>query len=314
MNLPEIKSFESRAKLMISGEYLVLKGALSLSVPLRFGQKMTVKENDGTHSVKWKSMINNDFWFNTTLLLPDFRISETNHPELSETILRILVAAKSLNSKFLESKYEYKVDSVIDFNPLWGLGSSSSLISNIAYWAECDPFKLNYQIFNGSGYDIACARSSTPVIYELKAGQPFYRKAHFYPLFHKQLYFVYQNHKQNTKASIQKLDMSNIHSKDISNISNLTIEMENTTDLKAFQFQIDQHEELIGHLIQQKPIKAHLFNDFTGSVKSLGAWGGDFILAASSEPEDYIFKYFKDKNLNTIFRYDEIVFSEKIKR
>lgn len=314
MNLPEIKSFESRAKLMISGEYLVLKGALSLSVPLRFGQKMTVKENDGTHSVKWKSMINNDFWFNTTLLLPDFRISETNHPELSETILRILVAAKSLNSKFLESKYEYKVDSVMDFNPLWGLGSSSSLISNIAYWAECDPFKLNYQIFNGSGYDIACARSSTPVIYELKAGQPFYRKAHFYPLFHKQLYFVYQNHKQNTKASIQKLDMSNIHSKDISNISNLTIEMENTTDLKAFQFQIDQHEELIGHLIQQKPIKAHLFNDFTGSVKSLGAWGGDFILAASSEPEDYIFKYFKDKNLNTIFRYDEIVFSEKIKR
>ena len=311
MNSPEIKSFESRAKLMISGEYLVLKGALSLSVPLRFGQKLTVKENDGTHSVKWKSMINNDFWFNTTLLLPDFRISETTHPELSDTVRRILVAAKSLNSRFLESEYEYQADSVMDFNLLWGLGSSSSLISNIAYWAECDPFKLNYQIFNGSGYDIACARSSTPVIYELKAGQPFYRKAHFQPLFHKQLHFIYLNQKQNTKASIQKLDMSNIHSKDIEDISNLTIEMENTTDLSAFQFQIDQHEELISHLIQQKPVKTCLFNDFAGSVKSLGAWGGDFILAASSETEDYIFKYFKDKNLNTIFRYNEIVFSEQ---
>lgn len=311
MNSSEIKYFESRAKLMISGEYLVLKGARSLSIPLRFGQKLTVKENDGTHSVNWKSMINNDFWFNTTLLLPDFRISETNHPELSDTIRRILMAAKSLNSKFLELKYEYHVDSVMDFNPQWGLGSSSSLISNIAYWADCDPFKLNYQIFNGSGYDIACARTTTPVIYELKAGQPFYRKAHFQPLFHKQLYFVYLNQKQNTKATIQKLDMSNFHSKDIKDISNLTIEMENTTDLNAFQFQIDQHEELISHLIQQKPVKTRLFNDFTGSVKSLGAWGGDFILAASSESEDYIFKYFKDKNLNTIFRYNEIVFSEQ---
>jgi len=311
MNLSEIKSFESRAKLMISGEYLVLKGALSLSIPLRFGQKLTVKENDGTYSVKWKSMINNDFWFNTTLLLPDFRISETNHPELSDTIRRILAAAKSLNSKFLELKYEYQADSVMDFNPIWGLGSSSSLISNIAYWADCDPFKLNCQIFNGSGYDIACARSSTPVIYALKSGQPVYRKAHFQPLFHQQLYFLYLNQKQNTKASIQKLDMSNFHSKDINDISNLTIEMENTTDIKAFQFQIDHHEELIGQLIQQKPVKTRLFDDFTGSVKSLGAWGGDFVLAASSESEDYIFKYFKDKNLNTIFRYDEIVFSEK---
>jgi len=311
MNSPEIKSFESHAKLMISGEYLVLKGALSLSIPLRFGQKLTVKENDGTHSVKWKSMINTDFWFNTTLLLPDFRISETNYPELSDTIRRILVAAKSLNSKFLEVKYEYQASSVMDFNPQWGLGSSSSLISNIAYWADCDPFKLNYQIFNGSGYDIACARSSAPVIYELKAGQPFYRRAHFQPVFHKQLYFVYLNQKQNTKTSIQKLDMSNIHSKDINDISNLAIEMENATDFKAFQFQIDHHEELIGHLIQQKPVKTRLFNDFTGSMKSLGAWGGDFVLAASSESEDYIFKYFKDKNLNTIFRYKEIVFPEK---
>jgi len=39
------KSYESRAKLMISGEYLVLKGALSLAIPLRFGQKLLITEN-----------------------------------------------------------------------------------------------------------------------------------------------------------------------------------------------------------------------------------------------------------------------------
>lgn len=311
MSLPEIKSFESRAKIMISGEYLVLKGARSLAIPLRFGQRLTVTENEWWPSVQWKSMINNDIWFTTTLLLPDFRIANTNQPDLSETLRKILVAAKNLNPHFLETKCEYKVTSVMDFDPQWGIGSSSSLISNIAYWADCDPFKLNYQIFNGSGYDIACARSSNPIVYEIKDYQPQYRKANFYPSFHKQLYFVYLNQKQNSKESIRKSDLSNITTKQIKDISNLTVDIEQATNLATFQSKINQHEALIASITNQKPVKTVLFNDFSGSLKSLGAWGGDFVLAASSESDDNIFKYFKNKNLNTIFRYDEIVFSEK---
>jgi len=311
MSLPEFKSFESRAKIMVSGEYLVLKGARSLSVPLRFGQKLTVAENEGKSSVIWKSMINNDLWFTTTLLLPDFRIANTNLPEVSEMLRKILVAAKALNPHFLEPKCEYQVTSVMDFDPQWGIGSSSSLISNISYWADCDPFKLNYQIFNGSGYDIACARSLDPIIYELKDDQPQYRKSIFNPSFHKQLYFVYLNQKQNSKESIRKSDLSNITTKHIKDISNLTVDIEQATNLETFQLKIDQHEALIAGITHQKPVKTVLFNDFSGSVKSLGAWGGDFVLAASSESDDNIFKYFKNKNLNTIFRYNEIVFSEK---
>ena len=308
---PGVKSFESHAKLMISGEYVVLKGARSLAIPLQFGQKLTVSENEGWPSVMWKSMINNDLWFATTLLLPDFRIANTNQPDLSETLCKILVAAKALNPHFLESGCEHQVTSIMDFDPNWGIGSSSSLISNIAFWADCDPFKLNFQIFNGSGYDIACARSSNPIIYELKDDEPQYRKANFYPSFHNQLYFVYLNQKQNSKESIRKLDLSNVNSKDINEISDLTLGMEIATDLDTFQSQIDLHESLIAGITRQKPVKSAFFSDFPGSVKSLGAWGGDFVLAASAESDAHIFKYFKNKNLNTIFRYDEIVFFEK---
>ncbi len=311
MSLQGVKSYESHAKLMISGEYLVLKGALSLAIPLRFGQKLLIAENEGIPSVKWTSMINNDLWFHTTLLLPDFRIAETNRPDLSETLRKILLVSKVMNSKFLNSKYEYQATSVMDFSPQWGIGSSSSLISNIASWADCDPFKLNYQIFNGSGYDIACARSSSPIIYSLKDDQPQYREANFHPPFHKYLYFVYLNQKQNSKESIKKSDLSKINTKDINEISGLTLGMEKATNIETFQAQIDQHEELTGIIIKQKSVKTQLFNDFAGSVKSLGAWGGDFILAASSESDDYVCKYFKDKNLNTIFRYAEIVFPER---
>lgn len=307
MSSLKIETFESRAKLMISGEYLVLQGALTLAVPLRFGQKLIVTKNEGIPSVKWKSMINNDLWFSATILLPDFQITNTNHPDLAETLRQILIAARALNSKFLEPKYEYQVTSVMDFDPQWGIGSSSSLISNIAYWADCDPFKLNYQIFNGSGYDIACARSSSPIIYKLNADLPNYREANFHPSFQKQLYFIYLNQKQSSKESIRKLNLSSINTEDISAISDLTLGIENATNLETFQSQIDQHEALIGKIIRQNPVKTKFFDDFAGSIKSLGAWGGDFILAASSETEDYIFKYFNNKNLNTIFKYDGIV-------
>ena len=44
-------------------------------------------------------------------------------------------------------------------------------------------------------------------------------------------------------------------------------------------------------------------SDYNGEIKSLGAWGGDFILAAgpTNTPE-----YFSSKGFNTIIRYNEM--------
>ena len=307
MNFSEMKSFRSYTKLMISGEYLVLKGALSLALPTKFNQEISVSEKSGAPSIKWKSLINNNLWFQATLLLPDFQIIETNEANLAETLQKILKAAQLLNFSFLGSGCEYHVASAMDFDPAWGIGSSSSLISNIAYWANCDAFELNNLIFNGSGYDIACARSSSPIIYQLKDNKPSFRTALFHPVFDSQLYFVYLNRKQNSRESVGKADLSSVSSKDISEISEITLQFEKATDLLAFQFYMDRHEEIMSKIIQIKPVKSLYFNDFIGSIKSLGAWGGDFVLVASEAPEEYVRNYFITRNLNTIFRYDEII-------
>ncbi len=307
MNLTGDKSFESRAKLMISGEYLVLNGALSLALPLKFGQKLMIQEVSGNPSVVWKSMIKDNSWFFTTLLLPDFRIVETNGPDLSETLCKILIEAKKLNPGFLALPCKYEAISTMDFNPDWGIGSSSSLISNIGWWADCNPFELNKLIFNGSGYDIACAKSLEPIVFETNSGQYSYRKANFNPSFRTSLYFVYLNRKQNTRESVQKTDLSEVTAATIDSVSKLTLEMEKADSLEVFQFLMDQHEKIIGEIIGKKRVSDLYFNDFNGSVKSLGAWGGDFILAASADSEEYVRKYFINKNLSTIFRYDEIV-------
>ncbi len=313
MSLNVTKSFESHAKLMVSGEYVVLKGALSLALPLQFGQKLTISEIDGTPSVLWKSMINNVLWFYTTLLLPDFRILDTNRNDLSATLQKTLKAAKVLNPYFLESNNTFQATSNMNFNPDWGVGSSSSFISNIAYWADCDPFELNDLIFTGSGYDIACARSSSPIIFERKNDQPRYREAKFSPIFSRQLFFIYLNRKQNSKESIGKLELSKITKEDIQMISKITLQLENADNLNLFQTLMDQHEAIIAGIIGENPIKVQKFMDFNGSLKSLGAWGGDFILAASTAPEEYVHNYFISNGLNIIFRYDEIVSDEYLK-
>jgi len=47
-----------------------------------------------------------------------------------------------------------------------------------------------------------------------------------------------------------------------------------------------------------------LFSDFSGSIKSLGAWGGDFVLVAHSENPT---AYFKEKGYEVIFSYHQMV-------
>jgi hypothetical protein len=308
MNAPRQNRFESRAKLMLSGEYLVLKGALALALPLRFGQILTVTDQPGRPIIKWDSLINNQPWFSATLDYENFTVVGTSHPDLAETLCGILSAAKELQPEFLDTVREYHATSVMDFEPGWGIGSSSSLIANIAGWAKCDPFILNNKIFNGSGYDIACAGSVFPITYKLANHQPSYRDAGFHPSFHRQLWFIHLNRKQNTRESVSQTDLKHISNDSIQNISALTLAMTKADDLRVFQAIMDQHEEIVGRTIHQVPVREQYFNDFRGSVKSLGAWGGDFILAASSGSEEYVLNYFKSKGLTTVFNYDDMVF------
>jgi hypothetical protein len=69
---------------------------------------------------------------------------------------------------------------------------------------------------------------------------------------------------------------------------------------------LSSHEKIISSVIGIEPVQKRLFPDFDGSIKSLGAWGGDFIMAVSSSDRNYIKKYFNSKKLNIIFGYDEI--------
>ena len=308
------KSFYSHGKLLLSGEYVVLDGALSLAVPTIFGQSLHIEPIDGAKLV-WKSFDENkNVWFETDIEINQSeQLLSKNEDPVSKRLTEILNATKVLNPEFLNSNQGFKVETHLEFPKNWGLGTSSTLINNIAQWANIDAFKLLESTFGGSGYDIACAQNNIAITYQLQSNSSIKAQKNkriitevdFNPAFKGQIYFVHLNKKQNSRDGIKHYHEQKGNTlKAIDAINTITVEMINSNTLEHFQSLMFKHEAIISKLTNQTSIKEALFDDFDGAIKSLGAWGGDFIMVASKvNPE----QYFKNKGYSTIVPYSEMV-------
>jgi mevalonate kinase len=61
-----VQKYYSHGKFLLTGEYLVLKDALALALPLKLGQSLTV-ETVCTPSLQWNAYKPNGPWFSVTL-------------------------------------------------------------------------------------------------------------------------------------------------------------------------------------------------------------------------------------------------------
>ena len=216
--------------------------------------------------------------------------------------------AASLNPLFLTHKHGFIVKSHLEFSKGWGWGSSSTLYANIARWADIDPFTLYFALENGSGYDIACAHAKQAVLYQLRGKDPLYQEIDFNPPFRANLAFVYSGKKQDTRTSILGFKSEiNKHTTESEQITQLTKEISDSRKLNDFLYFLKEHEKIISSLVGSEMIQEKEFRDFEGIIKSLGAWGGDFLLAASNNGFDYIRQYFHNKGLDIIFGFDQII-------
>lgn len=285
---------------------MILDGALALAIPTSYGQSLTVEPNDQKY-LEWKSLDHQGkVWFEAELIIDDaLKVKTTNDNAIAARLLQILNAAKNQNPEILGEQQGITIVTKNDFPKNWGLGTSSTLINNIAQWSEIDAYTLLKATFGGSGYDIACAKHNAPLTYQLEAQDRTIIERTFNPVFQQHLYFVFLNKKQNSRDGIAAYqNQKNNISKAISEITTITNAMLSSTTLETFQFLMDSHESIIANIIKQQPVKERLFSDFKGSIKSLGAWGGDFVLVASkAQPE----AYFKDKGYHTIIPYAEMV-------
>jgi mevalonate kinase len=298
----------SNGNLLISGEYFVLTGAKALAIPLKYGQQMNVKPiEDNKKIIHWEAYELDNPWFKAIFHSDNLEIIYSNHQEKAVWLQNVLRNIFK-NSEIIDENKSYNVLCFIHFSANWGWGSSSSLICNLASWAKIDPFVLNKNISRGSGYDIAASLSQSPVFYQIIDNKPEIIPARFNPDFHDSIYFVHLGTKQNTAESIEMNLKAIVRNKTLVKvISELTEKMAGENNPDEFIRYVDEHEKVISTTLKMTTIKEKFFSDFDGGIKSLGSWGGDFIMAVSHHTDSYIMKYFKNKGLETVFKFDEII-------
>ncbi|GAA3726202.1 GYDIA family GHMP kinase [Flavobacterium ginsengisoli] len=299
------KTFYSNGKLFIAGEYLVLDGADAFALPTKFGQDLVIEELEN-NQIEWKSYDQDKhLWFEETISFDE--VVKSTDPQIDtvkSTLINILHAAYALNPKFIESSKGYKVSTHLSFPKNWGLGTSSTLINNIAQWTETNAFTLLKNSFGGSGYDIACAQNNTPVLYRIKDN--FVKQVEFNPDFKEHIHFVYLNKKQNSKSAIFSYNNhKNSHLADrVAENNKITSAILHAKTLNEFASAVQKHEIHLSKVLEMQTIKEAVFPDFNGVIKSLGAWGGDFVMVVSKEnPKEY----FTKKGYSTILTYSEMI-------
>ena len=319
-----IQEYHSHGKFLLTGEYLVLKGALALALPLKLGQSLEVEQLEtNNEQIQWKAWRPEGRWFSVTLNRENLVNFSTDDPDKAMRLCQILQAVKQLNPKAFEGN-DIKFTTRLDFDPNWGLGSSSTLVANLARWANVNPYELLKLTFGGSGYDIACATAEQPIYYQLADLDCFVPRndakrqyeptpkvdlVDFNPTFAEHLFFVYQGQKQSSskeiKAFLAKANPTDLQ-KDIEAVSEISRALPKCESLDEFAMLLQCHERIIARCIGQEPVQKR-FPDFEGVLKSLGAWGGDFILATTAWPENQVKEYFKGKGLEVVFGYNDLV-------
>ena len=303
------KTFYSNGKLLITGEYLVLDGAKGFALPTKFGQNLIIEEGNN-QEIQWKSFDSDkSIWFEDTITFNDIvNKIDTENLTVKTTLITILREAFLLNPDFINNTTGYKITTELNFPKCWGLGTSSTLINNIAQWLGINAFVLLKNSFGGSGYDIACAQNDTPIIYYLKQGNPIVEKISFSPAFRANLFFVYLNKKQSSKTAIAgyKRNKKNNLAEIIASNDQTTLEILQAKNIRSFSHAIEKHEFDMSSILEMQTIKEALFPDFDGTIKSLGAWGGDFVMAIAEENPT---KYFVAKGYTTVIAYDEMILS-----
>ena len=296
--------FYSHGKVLLTAEYAVLEGVKALSLPTKKGQSLQVVYTQ-ENTIQWQSYTDqNELWidlvFDTNF---NCLASQKTSEEHIASVKSLLKTLSALAPNFY--KGGLKITTVLEFPRDWGLGSSSTLINNLAQWLAINPYLLLEKTMGGSGYDIAAAQHSQAIYYQRNGHHPAITPVIFTPDFSSELFFVHLNQKQNSRTAISNFKkQAAISSSAKARLAAIGTELVQTTEIDRFCVLLKEHEEITAAFLNQSPVQGRLFPDFDGQIKSLGAWGGDFVLAAGNAAAK---TYFEKKGFNTVIPYTDFI-------
>lgn len=293
--------FQAHGKLLLFGEYLVLEGSKCLAIPLRYHQTLAVSKSDSPHHI-WRSFETGKEWFSCAFN-DSLEVFSHNQTDTANTLRRLLVLIHHKLPALFREKRCFEVNA--DFPLKWGLGSSSTLVSLLSQWSGLDPYILLDNSFGGSGFDIACATASGPIVYEMSNRT--IQSVMLPDSISSKLLFIYSGRKQSTAQETLRFKDKDIPQHAVDRMNGLIDKVLQVKQIVDFETYMSESELLLAPLLYKDAVKAALFKDYPYSIKSLGAWGGDFFMA-SYRDEREARNYFSNKGYPVHFTYPEIIY------
>lgn len=302
----------ANGKLLLTGEYLVTKGAKALAMPLKYGQSLFVSQNENPRTLVWDSYEIDDIWFRAEIDIFDFEVISTSDQVLSDRLIEILEVIKKLKGSDFFILANKHLITRSNFKFFLGLGSSSTLLSLLAQYFDIDIFDLSDNTFGGSGYDVACATANGPILYQNITGGREVEEVNYNPFYKDKLLFVYLGNKMNSRSSLSSFNsLDRCKEEDIQAFNNITDRWLKTGFVEEIEDLIFESEDRLSFLLNSKTVKENNFSDYEYSVKSLGAWGGDMVLATCRN-RDEAKNYFKSKGHPVVYTFEEMINNNKV--
>lgn len=297
-------NFYSHGKVLLTGEYAVLDGVKALALPTQKGQKMTI-EFGQDEKITWESYDENgQKWIDCSFDLALRCLTvKTGTERIIQQLRNILMVLQKLSPSFY--KNGVLVKTYLEFDRDWGLGSSSTLINNLAQWCKVNAYQLLEMTMGGSGYDIAVAQSPSALFYKRNGFDPIIEPVQFKPSFSDRIFFVHLKEKQNSRSAISSFVKKNqLNFQRKKRLEEIGEEILTSKSQKKFDVLLSEHEAILGKVLEKTPIQKRLFPSFNGQIKSLGAWGGDFVMVSGDENSP---SYFINKGYNTVIPYKQFI-------
>lgn len=293
-------NYRANGKLLLTSEYAITQGAKGLAIPTRFGQKIHYHPNLEGNAIFWSS-IGHDaqewFWAEISLSL---EILRTSNVQVAKRLLNNLQIVKN-HSTLLDHPGSFKTE--LEFPAEWGLGTSSTFTSLLAQCAQVDPLKTFKNEHGGSGYDLACAQADGPITYQFIENMPEVLNTTIPFDFLDELAFVYRGEKQLTSESLNLVKNRPFSNQQIDRFNRLTDSFLKSRSLLELEDVIEEHESLLAEHLGLPKVKQELFGELPGQVKSLGGWGGDFVLVTRLSSSKH---WLEQQGFKTVFPFKQL--------
>ena len=211
-----------------------------------------------------------------------------------------LILKERPHLKILGSSFRYE----INFHRKYGFGTSATFISLLSQWSGVDPYILLEKSFGGSGFDVATATATSPVVYKIRERSTIPVKIP--ESIQPQLLFIYLGKKQHSAREVLSFEKIHTTKKQVSQMNSIVNNVLRCEEIETMELLMEESEELLSKILNAVPVKKMYFEDYPFAIKSLGAWGGDFIMATFRD-EDTARQYFNKKGCKPVFNYKQLI-------